>query len=318
MRKTCLQEIYALAQKDKRVVFVGSDLKHGTLDDFKRDYPDRFLMEGVSEQHIIGELAGLALSGKIPYFNTIAVFTYRRCLEQVIIDVAMPKLPVRFIASGGGLVYAPLGLTHVAVDDLAIVRTIPNMTIVAPADATEMQRLMPQTLDWPGPLYIRLAKGGDPVVTRQDLPFRIGQAIVMAEGSDAVLFTTGITLHLALEAREVLKRDGIDAAVVHVHTVKPLDTETVLSVVEKVSTVVTLEEGTIAGGLGSSIAEVIAEAHFSKSKGFVRLGLPDLFTEKYGSQKEQMEYYGLNTYTVVARVRQLIYGKTYCPCHTIA
>lgn len=307
MRKTCLQAVYQLAQKDNRVVFVGSDLGHGTLDDFKRDFPDRFFMEGVSEQHLIGMLAGLAHSGKIPYFNTIAVFAYRRCLEQVIIDLAMPKLPVRLIASGGGFVYSPLGPTHLAVDDLAILRTIPNMTILAPADAIEMERLMPQTLDWPGPIYIRLAKGGDPIVTDPNKSCKIGNAIVMRRGGDVALFTTGITLGIALESAVTLEKKGITTSVVHVHTIKPLDAETILSVIRHVRAVVTIEEGTIIGGLGSAIAELIAEANFAKGKPMRRVGLPDLFTEKYGKQLEQMAYYGLCAENVVKTAKNLLY-----------
>lgn len=309
MRKTCLNEVYKLAKKDSRVVFVGSDLGHGTLDEFKRDFPDRFFMEGVSEQHLIGFMAGMALSGKIPYYNTIAIFTYRRCLEQVILDLCLPKLPVRLIGSGGGFVYTPLGPTHLATDDIAILRTIPNMTIVAPADATEMERLMPQTLDWPGPMYIRLAKGGDPIVTDPKKLFRIGKAIVMRKGGDVAVFTTGITLGMALEAAATLEKEGIQASVVHVHTIKPLDTETILTIVGSVRAVVTIEEGTIIDGLGSAIAELIAEAGFTKPKQLKRLGLPDLFTEKYGKQLDQMAYYGLHAENVVKTARKLLYGS---------
>lgn len=304
MRKTCLNEVYTLAKKDPRVVFVGSDLGHGTLDEFKRDFPDRFFMEGVSEQHLIGMMAGLALSGKIPYFNTIAIFTYRRCLEQVILDLCLPKLPVRLIGSGGGFVYTPLGPTHLAVDDMAILRTIPNMTIVAVADATEMERLMPQTLDWPGPIYIRLAKGGDPIVTDPHKPFRIGKAIVMKHGRDVALFTTGITLGLALEAAVALEMQGIGTTIVHVHTIKPLDIMTIRSVVGDVRVVVSLEEGTIIGGLGSAIAEVMVESRLTKP--MKRLGIPDLFTDKYGKQLEQMAYYGLNTDNVIKTAKKLL------------
>lgn len=306
MRKTVLREIYRLAQQDPRVVFVGSDLGHGTLDDFEREMPERFFMEGVSEQHLIGMLAGLALCGKIPYYNTIAIFTYRRCLEQVILDIALPNLPVRLIGSGGGLVYVPLGPTHLATDDIGVLRTIPNMTIVAPADASEMERFMPQTLDYPGPIYIRLAKGGDPIVTPPDTPFRIGRAIVVQEGKDIALLTTGITLKLALDAGALLKQDGVHVAIVHVPTIKPLDTQTILSVVGHVRAVMTLEEGGIIGGFGSSIAEVVMEARFTKPKAFKRLGLPDVFTEKYGTQWQQMEYYGLNTDNVVRVSRELL------------
>ena len=161
MRKTSLDLVYQLAKKDERVFFIGSDLGVGTLDEFRREIPDRFLMEGVSEMNIVGMAAGLALEGKIVYVNTIATFLTRRCFEQNVLDLGLHNVRVRLISNGGGVVYAPLGPTHLAIDDLAIMRTIPNMTIVAPSDAEEMKRLMPLTIDHPGPIYIRLGKGGD-------------------------------------------------------------------------------------------------------------------------------------------------------------
>src|ERR1700733_13452357 len=147
MRKEAMAGIYELAQRDPRVVFIGSDLGAGTLDDMRREMPDRWFMEGVSEQAIIGMAAGLAMDGFIPYINTIATFLTRRCYEQVAVDLCLHKLPVRLLASGGGPVSAPLGPTHIAIEDIAIMRALPNMTVVAPADAEEMKRLMPQTLD---------------------------------------------------------------------------------------------------------------------------------------------------------------------------
>lgn len=301
--------VYNLAKKDTRVVFVGSDLGHSTLADFKAQMPERFFMEGVSEQHLIGFLAGLALSGKIPYFNTIAVFAYRRCLEQLITDIALPNLPVRIIGSGGGLVYTPLGPTHVATDDIAILRTIPNMTIVACADATEMSRFMPQTLNYPGPIYIRLAKGGDPVATPADQRFGIGRAYVIKNGCDIVFFSTGITLSLATDAAALLSKEGIDAAIVHVPTVKPLDTPTILAMIDQVRAVVSIEEGTIIGGLGSAVAELLAESGFDKPKAFKRLGLPDQFTDKYGSQVQQMDHFGLNVANITQTARRLFHAS---------
>ena len=159
MRKTSLNCVHELALKDSRVVFIGSDLGVGVLEKMKQEIPDRFIMEGVSEQHIIGMAAGMAMDGFIPYVNTIATFLTRRCFEQNVIDLGLHNSNVRLIANGGGLVYAPLGPTHLAIEDIAIMRTIPNMTIVAPADAEEMRRFMVQTVDYKGPIYIRLAKG---------------------------------------------------------------------------------------------------------------------------------------------------------------
>ena len=178
MRKTSLDMVYQFAKVDPRIVFIGSDLGPGVLDGMKREIPDRFFMEGVSEQHIIGMAAGLALSGFIPYINTIATFLTRRCYEQVALDLCLQDLPVRLIASGGGGVYAPLGPTHLAVEDLAIMRALPNMAVFAPCDAQEMRRLMQASIDWPHPMYIRLAKGGDAVVSNPDDGFRIGKAIL--------------------------------------------------------------------------------------------------------------------------------------------
>src|SRR4051812_43796937 len=192
MRKTCLDAVYELAKSDPRVVFIGSDLGVGTLSSFKKEMPERFFMEGISEAHVVGMAAGLALEGHVVYINTIATFLTRRCFEQVALDLCLHNVPVRLIGSGGGLVYAPLGPTHEAIDDVAILRALPRMTIVAPADAEEMRRLMPLTLDWPGPMYIRLGKGGDPVVTDPSQPFAIGKIFPMRQGSDAVIVTTGV------------------------------------------------------------------------------------------------------------------------------
>src|SRR5262249_28306794 len=170
MRKKCLDMVYELAKKDERIFFIGSDLGVGTLDAFKKEMPDRFFMEGVSEQSLVSMAAGLALEGKIVYFNTIATFITRRCFEQNVLDLGLHKANVRLIANGGGVVYAPLGPTHLAIDDIAILRAIPHMTIVAPCDANEMARLMPLTVDHQGPIYIRLGKGGDPIVSTDDVP----------------------------------------------------------------------------------------------------------------------------------------------------
>ena len=176
MRRTCLNMVYELAKKDDRIFFIGSDLGVGTLDNYKYEIPDRFFMEGISEANIIGMAAGMAMEGKIVYINTIATFITRRCYEQNVIDLGLHNTNVRLIGSGGGLVYAPLGPTHQATEDIAIMRAIPNMTIIAPADAEEMRRLMPQTVDYQGPIYIRLGKGGDPVVTPVNESFSIGKS----------------------------------------------------------------------------------------------------------------------------------------------
>jgi transketolase len=305
MRQTSLNMVYELAKRDPRVVFIGSDLGPETLKQLKTELPNQFLMEAVSEANIVTMAAGLALEGKIPYINTIATFLSRRCFEQIVLDLGLHKTKVRLIASGGGVVYAPLGPTHLATDDIAILRAVPNMTILAPADAEEMKRLMLQTIDVDGPVYIRLGKGGDPVVSRADLPCEIGKAIPMREGRDALIIATGICLQVALEAAAELEKQGVGAGVLHVHTIKPLDAAAILDKASQAPIIVTIEEHTLMGGLGSAVAEIIAEAGFNPSKRFKRIGIPDVFPDKYGSQASLMARYNITSANLIAVINEL-------------
>ena len=307
MRKKCLDMVHALARRDERVVFIGSDLGFKTLDKFRDELPDQFFVEGISEQNVVGMAAGMALERRIPYINTIATFFVRRAFEQIAMDLCLHDLPVRFIGNGGGLVYAPLGSTHLAVEDITIMRALPNMTVVAVADAEEMERFMEVSLDWPHPIYIRLAKGYDPIVTDPNQPFVIGRGQVYAEGGDALLVTTGIGLRVCKEAAELLKAEGVNVSILHLPTVKPLDTELLLDCVSKVRAVVTVEEHTIVGGLGSAVAETMLEAGLGRP--FKRVGVPDLFPDHYGTQNEIMERYGIWPGPVAETVKGLLKAK---------
>lgn len=303
MRKTVLAQVFDLARQDDRVLFIGSDLGSGTLDDFRRQIPDRFFMEAISEANVIGMATGFALCGKVPYVNTIASFLTRRSFEQAVIDVGLHNARVRMIGNGGGLVYCPLGPTHVATDDFGIFRTIPNMTIVAPADAREMCRLMSLTLEYPGPIYIRLGKGGDPIVTLEGVPFEIGRAVPMRDGRDALIVTTGTCLQIALEAAKDLATIGIDTGILHMPTVKPLDTEGLLERASAVRVVLTVEEHSLIGGLGSAVAEMLVDHNVIPKAGLIRIGTPDQFIDTYGSQSEVMNKFGINKNTVVLRIK---------------
>ena len=192
MRKTSLGCIHQLALADERVVFIGSDLGAGVLDEFRKEMPNRWFMEGVAEQHILGMAAGLAIEGFLPYVNTIATFITRRCFEQIVVDLCLHELPVRLIGNGAGLVYAPLGPTHQAIEDISILRTLPNMTILAPCDANEMKNLIDATLKWPHPTYIRLARGGDQIITKKNRKFIIGKSVIIKQPKDCLFFTTGM------------------------------------------------------------------------------------------------------------------------------
>ena len=244
MRKKALDSVYTLAKNDERVIFIGSDLGPGVLENMKNEMPERFFMEGVSEQHIVGMAAGLAMEGFIPYVNTIATFLSRRCFEQVAMDLCLQDLPVRLISNGAGGVYAPLGPTHLAVEDIAIMRALPNMTIVCPCDADEMNRFMLKTLDWPHPIYIRLAKGGDKIVSNESAGFEIGKSILMKNGKDGLFISTGVMTQLALQASEKLENEGIYCGVLHMHTIKPIDENSLMNLIPNVKAVVTIEEHT--------------------------------------------------------------------------
>lgn len=303
MRKTCTDMVYELAKRDPRVVFIGSDLGFGLLDDMKAAMPERFYMEGICEQNLIGMAAGLAMEGYIPYVNTIATFITRRCFEQIAIDLCLHNLPVRLIGNGGGMVYAPLGPTHMATDDLAIMRALPNMAIVAPTDAEEMKRFMPKTVDWPSPVYIRLGKGGDAVVSRETDGFEIGQGYLLRPAGRVLIVTTGVMASRALDAAATLEAEGLACGVLNLPTVKPLDTTQLLQLGSAADIVITVEEHTKVGGLGSAVTDALVENLGTKLPLIKRLGLPDVFPEDYGSQDSLMEQFGLQAPGIAQAIR---------------
>lgn len=311
MRMTCLDMVHRLAQRDPRVVFIGSDLSPGLLDGMRREFPTRFYMEGVAEQHIVGMAAGMAMDGWIPYVNTIATFLTRRCYEQVAIDLCLHDLPVRLIGNGGGVVYAPLGPTHQAIEDIAIMRALPRMAVVAPADAQEMRRFMEVSLDWPHPIYIRLAKGGDPIVTRPEDGFAIGKAYLLHEaaggrGSTVLLAGTGVATTRALAAATRIEAAGVGCHVLHMPTVKPLDSDALATLARGVDLVVTVEEHSVIGGLGSAVVDTLVERLDGRVPRLRRLGIPDVFPRDYGSQGELMDHFGLSPEAIAATALQAL------------
>ncbi len=306
MRQTCLDTVYQLARQDERVVFIGSDLGEGTLADFRREIPQRFFMEGISEANILTMAAGLAMNGKIPYVNTIAPFLTRRAYEQILLDLCLHRVNVRLLGNGGGMVYAPLGPTHMVIEDLAALRAIPGMTILAPADAEEMQRLMRLTTDYQGPIYVRFGKGFDPVVSQAEQPVVIGKAVTYASGNDLLLISTGITLKLVLEAAENLQNQGVSTAILHYHSIKPFDTESLLARAAQVRAVITVEEHSVIGGLGGAVAETLLEADLARVPKFRRIGVPDQFPEDYGSQAHLMNSFGICSENIIAQAQAML------------
>tara|TARA_B100000989_G_C19530396_1_gene469369 strand:- start:3614 stop:4540 length:927 start_codon:yes stop_codon:yes gene_type:complete len=306
MRQTCLNTVFELAKKNKKVVFIGSDLGPGVLDNFKKKFPNRFFMEGVTEQSIIGMAAGMAFDKFRPYVNTIATFITRRCYEQVAIDVCLHNLPVTLIGNGGGLVYAPLGPTHQAIEDISIIRVLPNISIISPCDAHEMKHLMEQSVNLKGPLYVRIARGGEEIVTDKFKP-KIGKGIYLKNEGEYCFLTTGITCQIALKAREYLKnKKNIECSVAHLSTIKPLDKKFLNKLMKKFNKIITIEENFVSGGFGSSILEYASDCQI-KNKPIIKItGLKDRFIKKYGTQKELLDYTNLGYMDLVNKMLKFI------------
>lgn len=313
MRNTCMRMIYELAKNDQRVVLISSDQDVG-LSHMQREMPNQYFLEGISEANIVGMASGLALDGYIPFVVSIASFLTRRCYEQIALDVCLENLPVRLVGIGAGLNYAHLGPTHQAIEDIAIMRALPNMTVIVPCDADEMTRLMPHTLKWPKPIYIRLARYGKPIVSKDAAGFEIGKAIVMRKADPSnnkvLLIATGAMIHRALSVAEELEADGINCAVLHVHTIKPLDCDTIVEQARDVRLVVTLEEHTVIGGLGSACIEALTDRLYRGNLPRIhRMGLPDRFIHDYGTQESLMEQFELQPPQIAKTIKILLAGN---------
>lgn len=302
MRKAALAAIAALMDHNESVIFVGSDLGAGTLADVKVRHPGRVLMEGIAEQHLVGFAAGLALEGYVPYVHTIGTFLTRRALEQVIVDVALHNLPVRLVASGGGMVYAPLGPTHQAIDDFALMRAIPNMIVAAPADPIEMAQVIADLATHPGPAYIRVAKGGEPDATSGLPRGAVGAIRSIRDGEGVAVITTGSLLHECIPAVASVVAEGLNPALVHVPYVAPLNTEFISEMSREFTTLVVVEEHLPSGGLASAIADVVASGD-GRAR-VVRMTLPAAYATGYGAQRDHWESAGLTAPAIAKTILQ--------------
>ena len=262
---------------------------------FKEVAPERYFNMGISEQDLIGTAAGFAAAGKIPLASTFAVFATGRAFEQVRKSVCYPKLNVKICATHAGLTVGADGGSHQAIEDISLMRTLPNMTVINPADAKEAEAAVLAAIDYQGPVYIRLGRAETKDIHDDSYHFEWGKAEVLRQGSDVTIFATGIMTAKALDAAETLAKQGVQAEVINVHTIKPLDEETVIASAKKTGKVVTAEEHSIIGGLGSAVAEVLARQCPTK-QAFV--GVQDSFGES-GSPNDLLEKYGLTTEAIV-------------------
>ena len=282
--------------KNPNVVVLEADLGNATKSNaFKEVAPERYFNMGISEQDLIGTAAGFAAAGKIPLASTFAVFATGRAFEQVRNSVCYPKLNVKICATHAGLTVGADGGSHQAIEDISLMRTLPNMTVINPADAKEAEAAVLAAIDYQGPVYIRLGRAETKDIHDDSYHFEWGKAEVLRQGSDVSIFATGIMTAKALDAAETLAKQGIQAEVINVHTIKPLVEETVIASAKKTRKVVTAEEHSIIGGLGSAVAEVLARQCPTK-QAFV--GVQDSFGES-GSPNDLLEKYGLTTEAIV-------------------
>lgn len=270
---------------------------------FAAKFPERFFNCGIAEQNMLSVAAGIASTGKPVFVSSFAMFAVGRAYEQIRNSVCHPGLNVKICASHAGVTVGEDGATHQYSEDLAVLRTIPGLTIVSPADATEAYAAIEAVLKHKGPVYVRLGRFAVPVVfEKENYKFELGKAVPIYEGDDAVVFATGIMLAAAMEARDILAKDGINISVVNVHTIKPLDKETVIKYATKTGRVVTAEEHTVIGGLGGAVAEVLAENAPTKMK---RVGLNDVFGTS-APAGQLLDHYKLNAAGIVDAVKSLM------------
>ena len=271
------ETLVELADQYPDLLVLDGDLANSTRADILNNArPDRFLEMGIAEQNMAGVAAGLATVGFVPWVNSFAAFIASRDLDQIRVVVAQPNLNVKFAGGYSGLLTGSTGKTHQDVQDIAIFRAMPHMTVIAPCDGVEVRAAMHAMMEYDGPTYLRLTRDPSPVITPRDRPFEIGRAYVLREGTDVTLISTGVQTVRALEAAEILAADGISAHVLHVPTLMPLDVEAIVAAAERTGRVVTAEDHTIIGGLGSAVAETLGEHRPTLLR---RIGLRDVFGE---------------------------------------
>ena len=300
------EALLRLGEADRRVVALDADLPSSTrTEKFGRNFPERFFNVGIAEQNLYSVAAGMAACGKIPFASTFAVFATERALNQIKQCIAYPSLNVKIVTSHSGFTAAGDGASHQSLVDIALMRSLPNMTVVVPADAVQTEQAITAAAAHDGPVYIRLGKTEVPFVFERDVQFRIGQSIRIRRGSDVTVLVTGILLGQAMEAAALAEQEGIEAELINIHTIKPIDTAAIVGSARKTGTVVTVEEHSIIGGLGSATAEVLAEHH---PVPVIRVGVKDTYGES-GDIEELYEKHGLTAKHILESIRLAVRSK---------
>jgi len=305
LRTAFIRTLTELAAKDRRVCLIVGDLGYSVIEEFAEKFPDQFLNAGVAEQDMIGLAAGMSMTGKVVFTYSIANFGTLRCLEQIRNDVCYHNANVKVVSVGGGLAYGNLGVTHHASEDVAILRALPNMTVVAPGDPVEAGLATRALVARDGPAYLRLGKAGEPVVHQDEPRFELGRAITLREGGDVTLIATGSMLATADAVAAQLAEKGLSVRLLSMHTIKPLDREAVIAAATETKLVFTLEEHSVEGGLGGAVAEVLAELEPGHAP-LKRIGLRPEFNKVVGDQKYLKALHGLDQEGVMKTIQPII------------
>ncbi len=300
------QALVELGEKNPNIVVLEADISTSTKTCyFAREFPERFFNVGVAEQNEIGIAAGLTTTGKIPFVSTYSVFASMKACEQIRTSIAYPRLNVKIAVSHGGLTPGSDGVTHQGTESLGIMRTIPNMAVVMPADAVAVKKAVKAVAEYDGPVYLQFTRDPLPVIYNDDFYFEIGKSFIIKEGKDITIIALGDMVSKALEAAEKLKLEGIEARVIDMHTIKPIDKEAIIKAAEETKGIVTVEDHNIINGLGSAVAEIIVE---SKLVPMERVGVKDTFAES-GEYGELLNKYGLSTSHIVEAAKRVLKRK---------
>ena len=305
MRTAFIRTLTELAGKDPRVCLIVGDLGYSVIEEFAEKFPDQFLNAGVAEQNMIGLAAGMSSTGRVVFTYSIGNFGTLRCLEQIRNDVCYHNANVKVVSVGGGLAYGNLGVTHHASEDVAIMRALPNMVVVAPGDPIEAAQATRALVALDGPAYLRLGKAGEPVVHQDEPRFELGRALTLREGGDVTLIATGSMLVTAVAIADQLAGKGLSVRLLSMHTIKPIDRDAIAAAAAETKLVFTLEEHSVEGGLGGAVAEVMAELEPGHAP-LKRIGLRPEFNKVVGDQKYLKALHGLDEEGVMKTIQPII------------
>ena len=292
LRTAFIDTLRELARIDDRIFLLTADMGYSVFETFRDEFPDRFLNTGIAEQNTIGIAAGLASRGKIVFVYSIIPFVTMRCFEQVRLDLAYNFMNVKLVGVGAGLTYGPLGSSHHALEDIAIMRSLPDMTVLCPGDPIETRELIKRSYEYEGPVYIRLGKNGEPKIRPDETRIEIGKSITVLEGNDLALITTSNMLETGKKWVEEWKQDGVNVSLISMPSLKPFDSSTVKNLIDKEIPIITLEEHSVIGGLGSIISQVIATT--GKPVKFQQIGINDKFSHVIGGHEFQRKKFMLD------------------------